>query len=273
MKRTKFFFLAPRLNRIFCCHHWAQATTGHYICYLVRHPTLWSNFLLITRKRAQISYDRISVVQQFCFFRAWVASFTFFLQICFCVLFFYTTHCNVILVCGYLFFTLFNHSFYPPTSYEYHIAFIPTAQHARPTHSLEQMSTSLEDISWLPSLPLSLSVVSSTCYKEIGPDVHPRVCYGFRPTAVVCTCCDVIFYSTGTWYLIGFIGRPRGVAGYPRACYRSISWVRVSPSAYSYKFVGTFSLCTNWLAQSTKAWVSNIRWKSMSIGNAEPYAR
>ena len=35
-------------------------------------------------------------------------------------------------------------------------------------------------------------------------------------------------------------GRPGGVAGYPRACYRSISWVRVPPSAYSYKFVGTF---------------------------------
>ena len=36
-------------------------------------------------------------------------------------------------------------------------------------------------------------------------------------------------------------GRPGGVAGCPRACYVSISWVRVPPSAYSYKFVGTFS--------------------------------
>ena len=35
-------------------------------------------------------------------------------------------------------------------------------------------------------------------------------------------------------------GRPGGVAGCPRACYVSISWVRVPPSAYSYKFVGTF---------------------------------
>ena len=37
--------------------------------------------------------------------------------------------------------------------------------------------------------------------------------------------------------------RPGGLAGYPRARYtcRSISWVRLPPSAYSYKFVGTFS--------------------------------
>ena len=36
-------------------------------------------------------------------------------------------------------------------------------------------------------------------------------------------------------------GHPGGVAGYCRACYRSISWVRVPPSAYSYKLSGTFS--------------------------------
>ena len=35
--------------------------------------------------------------------------------------------------------------------------------------------------------------------------------------------------------------RPGGVAGYPRACYRSILRVRVPPSAYSYKFERTFS--------------------------------
>ena len=34
------------------------------------------------------------------------------------------------------------------------------------------------------------------------------------------------------------------------------------PSAYSYKFVGTFSCAQNWLAESARAWVSNtIRWK------------
>ena len=36
-------------------------------------------------------------------------------------------------------------------------------------------------------------------------------------------------------------GRPGGVSGYPRAWYRSVSRVRVSPSAYSFEFVGTFS--------------------------------
>ena len=36
-------------------------------------------------------------------------------------------------------------------------------------------------------------------------------------------------------------GRPGGVSGYPRAWYRSVSGVRAPPSAYSYKFVGTFS--------------------------------
>ena len=43
---------------------------------------------------------------------------------------------------------------------------------------------------------------------------------------------------------------------------RSVSWVRASPSAYSYKFVGTFSCAQiNGLAESARAWVSNIRWK------------
>ena len=31
------------------------------------------------------------------------------------------------------------------------------------------------------------------------------------------------------------------IAGYPRACYRSVSWVRVPPSAHSHKFAGIFS--------------------------------
>ena len=53
----------------------------------------------------------------------------------------------------------------------------------------------------------------------------------------------------------------------------SISWVRDLLSAYSYKFVRTFFLCTNWLAKSAKAWVSNTRWKPTSSGNAEHYAR
>ena len=36
-------------------------------------------------------------------------------------------------------------------------------------------------------------------------------------------------------------GRPGDVSGYPRAWYRSVSWVRIPPSACSYTFVGTFS--------------------------------
>ena len=36
-------------------------------------------------------------------------------------------------------------------------------------------------------------------------------------------------------------GRPGGVSGFPRSWCRSVSWVRIPPSAYSYKFVGTFS--------------------------------
>ena len=57
----------------------------------------------------------------------------------------------------------------------------------------------------------------------------------------------VVLGTTGTTYkcyqaIEMPTGRPGGVAGYPRACYyRSISWVRVPPSAYSYKFVGAFS--------------------------------
>ena len=41
------------------------------------------------------------------------------------------------------------------------------------------------------------------------------------------------------WYSVS--GRPGGVSGYPRAWYRSVSWVQTPPSAYSDKFVGTFS--------------------------------
>ena len=39
--------------------------------------------------------------------------------------------------------------------------------------------------------------------------------------------------------------RPGGVSGYPRAWYRSVSRVRIPPSAYSNTFVGTFVLGTN----------------------------
>ena len=69
-------------------------------------------------------------------------------------------------------------------------------------------------------------------------------------------------------------GRPGGVAGYPRAGDRSISWLRI-PRVQTYKFVPGryFFLCANGLAERAKPWVSNIRWKSTSSGSAEPYAR
>ena len=51
---------------------------------------------------------------------------------------------------------------------------------------------------------------------------------------------------------------------------KSISWVQFSPSAHTRT---DFFLHKNWLAESARAWVSNIRWKSTSIGNAELYAR
>ena len=46
--------------------------------------------------------------------------------------------------------------------------------------------------------------------------------------------------------------------------------VQFSPSAHTCR---DFFLHKNWLAESARAWVSNIRWKSTSSGNAEPYAR
>ena len=56
--------------------------------------------------------------------------------------------------------------------------------------------------------------------------------------------------SLGTWKIkVGGVyictGRPGGVSGYLRAWYRSVSCVRVPPSAYVYKFVGTFSCAQN----------------------------
>ena len=45
----------------------------------------------------------------------------------------------------------------------------------------------------------------------------------------------------GETLVLGMTGRPGGVPGYPRAWDRLVSWVRAPPSAYSYKFVGTFS--------------------------------
>ena len=51
---------------------------------------------------------------------------------------------------------------------------------------------------------------------------------------------------------------------------KSILWVHFSPSAHT---CWDFFLHKNWWAESARAWGSNIRWKSTSSGNAEPYAR
>ena len=60
---------------------------------------------------------------------------------------------------------------------------------------------------------------SFSTYQVLVHDIHIRSCILIRTRAC----------------------RPGGVAGYPRACDRSISRVRVPPSAHSYKLVGTFS--------------------------------
>ena len=67
-------------------------------------------------------------------------------------------------------------------------------------------------------------------------------------------------------------GCPGGVSGYPRAWYRSVSWVRVPPSAYSYKFVGTFSCAQIDLRKARKRELATLDENSTSSGIAEPYA-
>ena len=58
-------------------------------------------------------------------------------------------------------------------------------------------------------------------------------------------------------------GRSGGVSGYyPRAWYRSVSWVRAPPSAYSYKFVGTFSCAQIDLRKARERLLATYtRWK------------
>ena len=66
-------------------------------------------------------------------------------------------------------------------------------------------------------------------------------------------------------------GRPGG--GYPRAWYMSVSRVRAPPSAYSYKFVGTFSCAQIDLRKARERELATLNEKSTSGGIAEPYAR
>ena len=68
-------------------------------------------------------------------------------------------------------------------------------------------------------------------------------------------------------------GGPGGVSGYPRAWSRSLSWVRTPPSAYSYKFVGTFSCAQIELRKARERELATLDEISTSSGIAEPYAR
>ena len=71
----------------------------------------------------------------------------------------------------------------------------------------------------------------------------------------------------------GAVVRPGGVSGYPRAWRRSVSWVRIPPSAYSYKFVGTLSCAQIDLRKARERESAILDEKSTSSGIAEPYAR
>ena len=73
--------------------------------------------------------------------------------------------------------------------------------------------------------------------------------------------------------IIGIAGRPGGVSGYPRAWYRSVSWVRIPPNAYLYTFVGTFSCAQIDLRKARERELATLDEKSTSSGIAEPFAR
>ena len=65
-------------------------------------------------------------------------------------------------------------------------------------------------------------------------------------------------------------GVPGGLVGYPRD-YRNQFCEFNSHRVHT--LAGTSSWIKKWSAESARAWVSNIRWKSTSSANAEPYAR
>ena len=73
-----------------------------------------------------------------------------------------------------------------------------------------------------------------------------------------------------TWYSYYYAGVPVGLVGYPRAYQNRF---RAFNSHRVHLLVGTFSCIKKLLAESARAWVSNIRRRSTTSGNAEPYAR
>ena len=71
-------------------------------------------------------------------------------------------------------------------------------------------------------------------------EIEEYILYFFYSIKKIFRVVDYVFQNT--WFFRDKVtGRPGGVAGYPRACYKSISWIRVPPSAYWYELVGTFS--------------------------------
>ena len=80
----------------------------------------------------------------------------------------------------------------------------------------------------------------------------------------------VCWMSTSTYI-------PGGVVDYPRAYknqIREFNSHRVnSHRVHVVHASRDFLLHKKWLAESARAWVSDILWKSTSSGNAEPYAR
>ena len=72
---------------------------------------------------------------------------------------------------------------------------------------------------------------------------------------------------------LGLGSRPGAVSGYPVARYRSVSRVRIPPSAYSYKFVGTFSCAHIGFRKARERELATLNEKSTSSGIPEHYAR
>ena len=153
--------------------------------------------------------------------------------------------------------------------------------------SLFFVSPLAEGICRFKQLPIHVSRTTAPIYKNVhrdacgGVDIHIYIVY-------ICVVSSNVTYSlrvqrrnarlhvagASSCFFYFKSGRPGGVVCYPRACYRSISWVRVPPNAYSYKFIGNFSCARIDSRKARKRELATLfRWKSTSSGNAEPYAR
>ena len=69
-------------------------------------------------------------------------------------------------------------------------------------------------------------------------------------------------------------GVPDGLVSYPHAYQVNFGGSTLTECTYSWGLRRTRISCTKkWLAESARAWVRYMRWKSTSSGNTEPYAR